>query len=339
MRLTLIRKVIVTVAMMGAALFPVFGAGQGEASSAYDTSEFVTISNYMFGAPPENGEVDAASDLLNEMFAESINAEMDLQWIEWTDYMSKYSLLLASGQPVDLITTGEWLEIWNQVRKGAFHPITELIPEFAPMTHAAVSAEEWESMKFEGEIYSLPENNLTNWPNHGILYRGDWAEEFGIDSIGNFDDLGRYFQKVKDNKDGAFPIDIGAEFAAASFYLGWFWSKTEWFPMDPVSFTNDQMVWASSYDKLEEVVCPVFDPLFVEYAETMKRWADAGYWRRDAMNYKGSNPIQGLKEDLSGAAGHHTMTWSGHKLNMEKELGGDFRLSFYPYSSTMQNLS
>ena len=30
------------------------------------------------------------------------------------------------------------------------------------------------------DIMMIPEDHYTQWVNHGIYYRGDWAKEFGI---------------------------------------------------------------------------------------------------------------------------------------------------------------
>ena len=55
---SIVRLIAAMTLLAVAALFPVFGTGADQPGAAdYDTSEFVTISNYMFGAPPENGQV------------------------------------------------------------------------------------------------------------------------------------------------------------------------------------------------------------------------------------------------------------------------------------------
>ena len=61
---------------------------------------------------------------------------------------------------------------------------------------------------------------------------------------------------------------------------------------------------------------------FVEFARTMKSWADAGYWRTDVLNYSGAQDAL-MKEGTSGARQHHTETWTGFRTDAESQPGSD----------------
>ena len=86
--------------------------------------------------------------------------------------------------------------------------ITDLLPKYAPQTWSEVPEEHWDQCKFNGRIITIPEDQYTQWVNHGFYYRGDWAREFGItEPIRHWDTLGEYLQKVKDVK-GVIPYDV-----------------------------------------------------------------------------------------------------------------------------------
>ena len=41
------------------------------------------------------------------------------------------------------------------------------------------------------------------------MYRGDWAKEAGLENgVHSWEDLGVYFQWIKDNKEGVYPWDV-----------------------------------------------------------------------------------------------------------------------------------
>jgi putative aldouronate transport system substrate-binding protein len=174
-----------------------------------DTSKFVEVVWYHLGDPPTNEQLNLAAEEWNKILEEKVNAHLKINFIEWADYLTKYNLMLASREVLDMINTAsDWLDMWPNAAKGAFMDITDLLPKYAPQTWSEVPEEHWDQCKFDGKIITIPEDQYTQWVNHGFYYRGDWAEEFGItEPIRHWDTLGEYLQKVKDIK-GVIPYDV-----------------------------------------------------------------------------------------------------------------------------------
>ena len=64
----------------------------------------------------------------------------------------------------------------------------------------------------------------------------------------------------------------------------------------------------------------------------MKQWATNGYWQEeDVLNYKGDNRVA-LKAGLSGTDQHHTQTYKGLRVEMDKAQPGSTlqMFSIYP---------
>lgn len=300
-----------------------------------DTSKFETITYVMLGNKPTNGQVEKVLDKVNAIMKEKINAKLELKWVEWADYMTKYNLLLASGEPVDLITTAtDWLDAWPNAQKGAFLPLDQLLPKYAPQTYKEIPPEDWDQSKYKNQIMMIPEDHYTQWVNHGFFYRGDWAKEFGINGpIKDFETMGKYFQGIKDNKKGVVPWDSnGTNGATIGGYIE---SKTDATEM-PVSTGYIPIVWGKSYNEKYTAYSPIFDDTFMNYAKLMKEWADKGYWREDVLNYKGDNRAE-LKAGQSGADQHHTQTYSGLRVDMDKAQPGS-DLQMFAWSDTRGNL-
>src|SRR4051794_7685775 len=70
-----------------------------------DTSKPVTVTMMVLGDKPTNGQVEKVLEKVNAKLKEKVNATIQLKWIEWADYTTKYNLTLASGEPVDLVIT------------------------------------------------------------------------------------------------------------------------------------------------------------------------------------------------------------------------------------------
>ena len=92
-----------------------------DAWSEVDTSEHVVI-NYMTTGDKPSGELAATTDAalaeLNDILTEKINAELQIYYISWTDYLSNYNLTLAQMDgSVDLVgTASDWLDAWPNAK-------------------------------------------------------------------------------------------------------------------------------------------------------------------------------------------------------------------------------
>lgn len=320
------------------------GGGDPKSGAEIDTSEFVTVTHLSLGNKPTNGQLEAAMEEWNAYLREKVNAHLDINWVEWTDYMTKYNLLLASGEPLDLINSAtDWLEMWPNAQKGAFLELDELLPVYAPVTWTEIPEENWAETRYNGNIVAIPEDQYTQWINHGMMYRGDWAGEFGI-KVESWEDLGEYFQAAKDNYGGkgVIPWDTSGATNVAATFSGWFNSKTKYVYIDPVpGVYGAGWVWAESNDEWWKLVSPYFvsvdgKDLFLEYAALMKKWGDAGYWREDILNST-VDPWTQFKAGLSGAYQHHTQSYVGRYKEMERENPGA-DMQWFPWSMESKNL-
>ena len=320
-------------AMMLLALVP------AAVAEGIDTSEHVVITYLVTGDIPTNKTNDVLA-VLNEKLTEKVNAELAVEWIEWTDWTTKYNLAIAMQDgTVDLIGTAtDWLDAWPNIRKGGFLALSEdMLKTYAPKTWETVPAENWDLCKYEGQIYLMPEDNYAQWTNHGFLYRGDWAKEAGLENgVNSWEELGKYFQYIKDNKEGVVPWDADGNGTSYGPQMsgGWQASHTGNIAIEglPVSLfygnsKDDPYTLSRYYLEGDE---------FVNFAKTMKQWSDAGYWREDVLNYSGS-VLDEMKEGLTGAHQHHTQTWLGNRhLIEEKQPGAD--TGFFWFGEEQQNL-
>lgn len=303
-----------------------------------DTSKFVKINYVILGDKPKNGQFEKVLAEVNKRLKEKVNAELEWKWVEWADWQTKYNLLLASGEELDLITVGtDWLDTWSNAQRGAFLPLSEeMLKTYAPQTYANVKPEEWAQTKFKGDILILPENQFTQWVNHGFMYRGDWAKEAGLgEKIADWNGIEQYLQYVKDNKDGVIPYDVAGGGSLNIAWDGWVQSHTMNLPL-PVSSGYMPMFYAESYDNMFTAVSPIFDDLFVDYVNEMKEWAQKGFWREDVLNNK-VDINSALKAGQTALLQHHTQVFSTLRVEMDKKQPGS-ELQFFPFSRPSGNL-
>ena len=286
-----------------------------DAWSEVDTSEHVVI-NYMTTGDKPSGElaatVDAALAELNDILTEKINAELQIYYISWTDYLSNYNLTLAQMDgSVDLVgTASDWLDAWPNAKNGAFLELSEeMLQTYAPKTWASVSPEHWELCKYDGEIYLMPEDNYAQWTNHGFIYRLDWAKEAGLaDGVQSWGDLTTYFKYVKETYPDITPWDSdGTQYGQMAG--GWITSHSDYVSIDGISANA---MWGGTKDDLYTIYSPYMTETdsLVEYAKMMKEWDEIGVWQTDVLNNTASTNRDDYRVGKVAAEQHHTQTWT-----------------------------
>lgn len=304
-----------------------------------DTSDHVVVTYLVTGDIPNNRTNEVLAKI-NEILTAKINAEIEVEWIEWTDWQTKYNLAIAMQDgTVDMIGTAtDWLDAWPNIQKGAFLPLTEeMLQTYAPLTYASIPAEHWELCKFDGQIYLIPEDDYAQWTNHGFVYRLDWAKEAGLaDGVNSWAEMATYFQYIKDNKEGVIPWDANGSGSSYATQMagGWQASHTKNINIEglPVGLfygnsAEDPYTLSRYYLEGDELV---------NFANEMKKWADAGYWRSDVLNYTGDVAAE-LREGLTGAHQHHTQTWRSETPKIIDNIP-EAEVGFFWFGEEQQNV-
>ncbi len=311
-------------------------------TKAIDTSKFVTISHLSLGNKPTNGQYEAVKAEWDKYLKEKLNCALEVQYIGWTDYMTQYNLLLATGEGLDLINSAsDWLEMWPNAQRGAFLELNDLLPTYAPITWSDIPKSSWEETTLGGDIIAIPEDMYSQWINHGFMYRGDWAKEFGITQpIDSWEEFGTYLQGVKDNKakDGVVPFDVAGASNIKALYDHYPVSKSQLICIDPVqsglAFGKSDAEWWEVRSRF----LPLDDgtDMLLDFAKLMKQWGDAGYWREDALNNTADTWVQ-FKAGLTGTRQHHTQTYVYAWKELEMEIPGA-DLQWFPCAVESKNL-
>ncbi|WP_460796298.1 DUF3502 domain-containing protein [Microbacterium sp. GXF0217] len=308
-------------------------AGCSPAGGEEGGGDATKITMLVLGNKPTNGRLEAMLDELNPKLKEKVNATLDFFYVEWADWQTQYNVQLLSGDDnIDLITTAtDWLYAWENSEKGAFLPLTEdMLKENAPQTWEQVDAEgHWDLTKLNDEIMFIPEDNYTQYTNHGFFYRGDWATAAGFENgeITKFEDFTTYFQWVKDNQPEAYPWDVVGTNEAA--LTGYWQGHTDLVTLQGVSAGIFAPFQLSAADPTTVTSVYMEGDELLEAAELAKEWNDIGVWREDALNYDGDTREE-FYAALSGVDQHHTQTYIGAIVdNMTKKQPGSDPKMFY----------
>jgi len=203
-----------------------------EAPVVADDLPFVNLTFYMVGEP--TAEWNGIQDVINSRLEEDINANLEMLWLSWGEREMRYPLILASGEPIDLILTGTWLQFNMEASNGSFLDITDLAPVYMPNYYAEFSANPIAVAMASpgGGLYGIPTPNV-HWDPMGFIIRGDIADEVGfdgpIDSISDYVDFMRLVAEYRPDlwtgdwsastNDGLFPMWVRE--AGYNYFPAW----------------------------------------------------------------------------------------------------------------------
>ncbi len=303
-----------TIVRLGAALLALGVSGSALVAGVQAQDAPTEITMLTLGNKPTNGRLEAMLEKLNERLLQQANAKLDLFYIEWADWQTQYNVQLLSGDDnVDLIATAtDWLFGWENAEKGAFLPLSEeMLKAHAPKTWAQVEADgHWDLTKLNGQIYFLPEDNYTQYTNHGFFYRGDWAREAGFENgeITKFEDFTKYFEWVKANKPDVYPWDASNSASKDLVLSAYVQNNTDLQTLQQVTAGNFFIYQTRAADPYKITSYLIEGDELLAAAELAKKWNEIGVWREDAMNYDGETREE-FYAGRSGADQHHTQTY------------------------------
>lgn len=120
-----------------------------ETSDTIDTSKEVKLKMIFVGPKPI--DYDSVFAEINKKLKEKINATLEGEFLDWSDWAQKYPLKLAANEDFDLIYSANWAGYNDQALKGGFLELTdELITKYMPKTKEAMSDVSWDQAKVNG---------------------------------------------------------------------------------------------------------------------------------------------------------------------------------------------
>lgn len=283
--------------------------------SAVDTSKPYNVLMYLVGNKLPG--TDAVVEEINKILKAEYNTTLQIEYLPWSDYTTKYPLILAGGEPCDLIYAASWCYLYTEAAKGSYYELDEdFIKANMPMTYANQKAESWGQTTINGTCVGIPCNMMV--PNYKyVAIRQDLAEKYGIQSLNGWDDFMNYMITIAEKET---PVSgIWALDAAQNTIELW---------RSYCQLTNQMGVYSENFmtpfkgvgvkPAAEDFEYAFASETFLNYAKEMKKLADAGCWSRSAL----SNTSVGNYEsfgNLTGAA----EVWNGTIFNYMHQAEGN----------------
>ncbi|MDR1532249.1 MAG: ABC transporter substrate-binding protein [Clostridiales bacterium] len=248
------------------------------AEGAPGISQHVDLTMYLLGDVPADQELVQAE--LNKQLNEKLNVTLTTKYLSWGDYMTKYSLILASGQDVDLIYTSDWAFYPTEAAKGAFYELTDEFMElYMPNVLKTQAPESLNQARINGKLYAIPKNNTGLEGESYVMIRKDLREKYGMGTIDSLEKLEEYFKAVLANESGILPY--AANYDAGGFYMEAYLQPNSIYGAGPGYSYSAASTEAPEFSELEYTW---FREDIIPYYERMKQWAEWGFWSKNAIS-------------------------------------------------------
>jgi putative aldouronate transport system substrate-binding protein len=175
-----------------------------ETSDTVDTSKEVKLKMIFVGPKPV--DYDSVFAEINKKLKEKINATLEGEFLDWSDWAQKYPLKLAANEDFDLIYSANWAGYNDQALKGGFLELTdELLTKYMPQTWAAMSDVSWDQAKVNGKLYMVPQNRGESVEKL-ILYREDLRKKYNLPEINSPEAYATYLKTIAQKEKGTTPF-------------------------------------------------------------------------------------------------------------------------------------
>jgi putative aldouronate transport system substrate-binding protein len=253
------------------------------AGKGYDLSKRENIVLYVLGDEPK--DMQKIADQANaDYFEPNLNTTVDIKFLNWSDYTTKYLLLLSGGEPVDLIYTAAWCYYNEEAAKGAFVELTdEFLKQNMPYTQEQQPKESWNQISIDGKIYAVPKAKAAFTAYNITAVRQDLIDKYKLTVPDSFDNYQKYLEELAGLKGetGVVPLNTNANREQL---------LTTFLQTKGIQNVAEGYDWMYYNNGKEDAPDPadIFyfygSDLNLEYCKKMSEFASKGFWSADAIN-------------------------------------------------------
>lgn len=237
---------------------------------------------WYYGTSQQQPGQQEVEDAVNQYLKDhtKLNATVKLKPVDFGSYDQKMNVAISSGEPIDIVwTTANWLLKYNEnVKRGAFVALDDLLPQYAPETFKNMMPERfWENVKADtdGKIYAVPAYQVAATA-FGFVFQKELVDKykFDITQVKTQADLEPFLETLKKNEPGIIP------FAYQAGNNG---------PQDP-NLKNYSGVTYDVNDPSKALLLQE-TPQYKAYVDLMHSWYEKGYIYQDLPTVKDFNQL------------------------------------------------
>lgn len=268
-------KILKRVAAFGLATAMTAGLLTGCGGKGGSDSEVVELTWYQVGDAQKDDETVLAE--VNKYTEEKIGVKLNVVKVGWGDYNQKMQVVINTGDNWDLCFTCSWANDYVQnVQKGAFLELDDLIAEHGKEIADTIDPRFWEAAKVGGITYGVPsEKEIGSVPMW--VFTKEYVDKYNIpyQDLKSLEDLEPWLQKIKENEPGVVPMYLTRDYTAPTYM-----DKIQ----DPIGIEyGDSDLTVQNIFQTEKMKSTL---------DTMRKYYQAGYINKDAATASDDKSIK-----------------------------------------------
>ncbi len=218
-------------------------------------------------------DVGMVVEKANAIIEPEIGAKLELRFIDDGAYQEKIRMFMASNADFDMCFVGYCNPYADAVKREGLLPIGDLLKKNAPDIMAEMPEYIWQSTKYNGEIYAIPNLQTMAAPN-GFMVQADYIKESGFDisTINKMDDMEAFFEKIKPLADR----DNKFVYRGKPGVVAWLYKFCEFIPGVP-----ENCLAIRKDGKSTEIMKSFTLPEYKAALKKIRSWYEKGYIRPD----------------------------------------------------------
>lgn len=149
----------------------------------------------------EQKDIAIVQEKISELTKGKINATVKITTIPFSSWTQQTSLMLASGEPIDLLWTSSSFNYNGNVASGQLYALDDLLATYGEGITDSMDQRFMDACKVDGKIYGIP--SIRDFAaDYGFIMRKDMIERYNIDidGIKEPSDMGDIFKVVEANE-------------------------------------------------------------------------------------------------------------------------------------------
>ncbi len=287
-------KILCTVLLLLTAV-TIFAGCTKMTTKSQNSNDKVSL-KWVFMGPGKQQDQEKVYAEFNERLKKYLtNTEVKFECYSSTEYAEKWKLMAAAGDEIDIAWTGYTLSIAEEVKKGAYLPLDDLIDKHAPTLKEELPKILFDKATYDGKIYMIPAYQMVTTMLPGMRLPIELANKYGLDtaklqqvlisqpvlSEPFYSEFETFLEKVKKGGDIQKGIGVG------SFEMLMSYKGIENLDAGFIIKKDDPSCKVYFFDELPEVKM---------YYEKLSQWYKKGYIRQDIQSVQNLRIDEGKKD-------------------------------------------
>lgn len=254
-------------------------------SNTIDVSQLPETALSVVLVGSEQKDIAKVQEKISDLTKEKINATVKITTIPFSNWTQQTSLMISSGEPIDLLWTSSFYNYNSNAASGQFYELDELLAKYGQGVLDSMDQKFIDSARVNGKAYAVPA--IRDFAaDYGFIIRKDILDKYSIDisKVKSPEDMTAIYEIVYKNE----PNMKGFTSANPNTY-------TEIFGQTKYDKLGDWLGVIELNDSTYKVVNWFETDTYKELLYLVRGWQEKGYISKDAAT------VTDIPETLVGA--------------------------------------